>query len=491
MFKPPPLGVGMVYFPALEPFFEYGNELLDVLEIEPQTLWIRSQGIHRLNEPAFSRLERWPQRKLVHGVGMPVATTVDFDPQQFAPWGESIRRLEPPWVSEHLAFMRVPETSPSRFSEHSGFLLPALQCRETVDLAATKLGVLRQISGVPVAFENSPNYLRHQRGELYDGEFYASVATKADCGILLDLHNLWCNERNGRQTMHEVMQCLPLERVWEIHLAGGDFYNGYWLDAHSDLVPMPVIELCEEWLPKLPNLGAIIFEIMPDYVHAKNIAYQDLAAQLETMRTLWSRCRKSLAMVPTPANQVCAAPVVTSKVWTPLPSVPLQHWEQTLGSLVNGREVPHVLGSVTLAHDPGVQVLKSLVESFRAGTVTEGLTLSYRLLVLTLGDKATSRLMSEFWVENWPQPYALDEIQAFAGFLENRIVTGQLAVPHLQSVLAYELANAQTMQTGNDQWVRFDCEPLSLLSALSRGDAPKGLTAGCFDLHVTAEVNRP
>lgn len=486
MFRPPPLGVGMVYFPALEPFFEYGAGLLDVLEIEPQTLWTRSQGIHRLNEPVFSRLERWPQRKLVHGVGMPVATTVDFDPQQFAPWRESIRRLQSPWVSEHLAFMRVPGALPGSSSAHSGFLLPALQCSETVELAAAKLRVLRQVSGVPVAFENSPNYLRHQHGEMDDGEFYARVATKADCGILLDLHNLWCNEQNGRQTMREVMQCLPLERVWEIHLAGGDLYHGYWLDAHSDLVPMPVMELCEEWLPRLPNLGAIIFEIMPDYVHAKAMAYQDLAAQLETMRALWDRYRKPSAMTSAPANQICAA-AVASEPLTRLPSVHLQHWEQALGSLVNGREVPPALKNVALASDPGVQVLKSLVESFRAGTVAEGLTLSYRLLVLTLGDEATSRLMAEFWIENWPQPYALDEMQTFAGFLVNRIVTGQLVVPHLQNVLAYELAYAQTLQTGNEQWVRFDCEPLALLSALSRGDVPQGLTVGCFDLHVTAE----
>jgi uncharacterized protein len=47
------------------------------------------------------------------------------------------------------------------------------------------------------------------------------------------LHNLWCNQLNGRQQVLDVLAELPLDRVWEVHLAGGKEMDGLWLDAHS------------------------------------------------------------------------------------------------------------------------------------------------------------------------------------------------------------------------------------------------------------------
>lgn len=478
----------MVYFPEFETFFELEESKLDLLEVEPQTHWTRSGGSLTLNERSFSKLNHLRQRKLVHGVGMPLATTLAFDPQQFDPWRESIKRLQPPWLSEHLAFMRVPDPSQRLGSVHSGFLLPALQSRDMVALAAEQIRTLQHISGVPVAFETSPNYLRPQRGELVDGEFYARVAEQADCGILLDLHNLWCNERNGRQTMREVLRCLPIERVWEIHLAGGEQYNGYYLDAHSDLVPTQILDVCEEWMPKLPNLGALIFEIMPDYVHAKKLGHEDLAGQIEVMRALWFRHRHTSNgrdSVSLDNSFSVREPHYRRASISP-DRVQSHDWELALGSLVNRRAVPPGVPHFDLGTDPGVEVLASLVDSFRAGTLAEGLTLSYRLLVLTLGDEPTSELISEFWLENWPQPLASDEIDAFVNFLLDRIATARLTVPFLGNVLDYELAFARSVQTGTELWVHFDCEPLALLGSLSRGVAPKNLTHGQYEMYVSA-----
>ena len=92
---------------------------------------------------------------------------------------------------------------------------------------------MRRAAGVPVAFETGVNYLRPQPDEIPDGLFVRRVAEAADCGILLDLHNLLTNERNGRVPLRAVFDDIPHERVWEIHLAGGREYHGYWLDSHS------------------------------------------------------------------------------------------------------------------------------------------------------------------------------------------------------------------------------------------------------------------
>ena len=468
MFQPPPLGVGMVYFPALAPFYADCGGLLDVLEVEPQTLWHSGVAAHTLLEAAFASLLRSPQRKLVHGVGMPLAASVDPDARQFAPWRESIERLQAPWASEHLAFQRVPQAGGG--SAHSGFLLPPLQSQAVVHLAAQRIRALQQRSGVPIAFENGPNYLRPQPGELPDGTFYAQVAEQADCGMVLDLHNLWCNQRNGRQSMQAALQQLPLERVWEVHVAGGELHDGYWLDAHSGLVPPEVMAACAEWLPRLPNLGALVFEIMPDYVQARQIGWDLLAGQLEALQTLWR----------TRGSAVLAAAVTTFPPESPVALSPAA-WEQTLGALVNGR-TPEPPASA-LAQDPGVPVLRHLVESFRAGTLAEGLALSYRLLVLTLGDAATNALMAEFWRGHWPQPFVSDELQAFQAFVHAHSTARQVA--HLLQVLDYECRCVRAQQTGLEDWAPFDCDPLALLGALARGTLPPEPAQGAFELQIS------
>ena len=59
------------------------------------------------------------------------------------------------------------------------------------------------------------------------------IAEEADCGILLDLANLWANERNGRQRLLDVVASAARARRRRSHLAGGEAFGDYWMDAHS------------------------------------------------------------------------------------------------------------------------------------------------------------------------------------------------------------------------------------------------------------------
>src|SRR5207302_10786943 len=104
------------------------------------------------------------------------------------------------------------------------------------------------------------------RDELSDAQYFARVADAADCGILRDFHNLWVNQSNGRMRAADVLQAIPLDRVWEVHIAGGTHHNNYLLDAHSGAPPDEVWRMAESWIPRMPNLGALIFEISAEHV---------------------------------------------------------------------------------------------------------------------------------------------------------------------------------------------------------------------------------
>lgn len=467
----PALGVGMVYFPALEPLLEAGQDLLQVLEIEPQPYWLKQSGNippYRLDEKAFERICQWPQQKIVHGVGMPIASSLGLDEDQQEPFLQSIRQLQPAWVSEHLSFLRA---KGGEGTYPTGFLLPPVQSAATVKLAVQNIRRFKSLlGGLPFAFENGPNYLQPLRGELPDGEFLARIAEEADCGLLLDMHNLWCNHLNGRQSIGEVLASLPLERVWEIHLAGGDYYQGYWLDAHSGTVPDRLMEICFDWVPRMPNLRAIIFEIIPDYVMAKSISFDTLLAQLQTLQALWM-CRGG-------QGENRAAPGFGRMVEVdglPEPAA----WEHALGCLVNRHPPANALQAI-LAEDPGVGVLQHLVSSVRAGMLVDLLTLSYRLMVLHLGDEAVQTIMDEYWSQTFPEPFAAEEVLRFAAFIRRR----ELPVPHLTEVLAYEIAAIESLKNGKETIVGFSCPPLPLLEALGRGRLPGQLPVGRYEVVV-------
>jgi len=224
--------------------FRENNPDLAVLELEPETFWEKTHsagavgGVTYLpNAQAMARIAALPQHKLVHSVGFPVGGSVRQDSDYVTPLAGALIALAAPWVSEHLSFNAIQTESAV---EQIGFLLPPRQTRAGVNTAVSNIRHLVSQLPVPFAFETGVNYLQPQGEELPDGEFFAEIAEEADCGILLDLHNLWVNERNGRQSVGELIEQLPLDRVWEVHLAGGMMLGDYYIDSHSDSIPAPL-----------------------------------------------------------------------------------------------------------------------------------------------------------------------------------------------------------------------------------------------------------
>ena len=168
------------------------------------------------------------------------------------------------WVSEHLNFSRTGDLA-------AGFLLPPRQNDAGVEQAVRNLARLAEAVRRPVAIENPVNYLAPRADEIPDGEFIAAVCERADCGLLLDLHNVYTNARNGRQTTEAFLGSLPMERVWEVHVAGGFEHEGLWLDAHSGPVEPEVLELLGLLLPRLKNLQSVIFEVFPSFIDSMGL----------------------------------------------------------------------------------------------------------------------------------------------------------------------------------------------------------------------------
>lgn len=473
----PELGVGLVYWPSMGGLLDLVEQPLDVLEVEPQPFWFASGDEalpFQLDERSFDRLRSLPQPKLVHGIGMPVGGRVAPDDRHLEPFIESIHALGAPWVSEHLSFNRVRR---GRRDVDVGFLLPPLQSAEGVAVAVANIKALQAHLPVPFAFETGVSYLAPVPGEMSDGSFFAAVAHEADCGILLDLHNVWANERNGRQPVSELLDELPLERVIELHVAGGQEYHGYWVDAHSDLVPRSVMSLAHSVVARLPNLKAIIYEVMPEYVEANGITSEQISQQILELRQVWERRGRDVDRRPSEPRTARER----HRDDRSLPSV--EKWEQALGVAVTSTRVAEVGLLDDLRRDPGTEVLRGLIGAVRSGKVADTLTLTTRLLLLTLGQQRLQEVFEEFWDSVASEPMASDEAISFAKHITASSVG--TTVPYLSHVVDFELAAHQAVITGEPQSIAFCIDPKPLISALRAGQLPPTLDAGTFEVTVS------
>jgi uncharacterized protein (UPF0276 family) len=456
------LGAGVVYLPELEPLFRERPDVVSVLELEPQTLWryLPDREMPFVQDRAeLERIAALPQRKLVHGVGFPLGGSRAPDERHLAPLVEAIEVLGSPWASEHLGFNQFGDAI------NTGFLLPPLQTTAGAESAAASVAAVARRLPVPLSIETGVNYLQPQPGQLPDGAFVAAVAERADCGILLDLHNLWANQRNGRQTVKEFVAELPLERVTEVHVAGGLEHRGYWLDAHSGRIPEPLLELAGWVVPRLPALGAIVFELEASFVPA--LGLDGVAEEVEKLGRLWER-RGSVAAAPR------RAPAATPDA----PIAPIE-WEATLGALVVGRD-PGTALAAQLAGDGGVPVLRELVGNFRAGMIVDALRLTTRLLALSGGEALVPRLFAGFFAAAPPQLFASAEAEAFAAYVREHAPP----TPHLDEVLAYECASLRVLLHGAPEVIHFDHEPLAVLTPLAEGRLPVDPPPGDYVVEV-------
>ena len=455
----PQLGVGLVYWPALRRLFESGA--VSVLELEPQTLWekVHESGrwCYRPNTRLIDEVAALTQRRLLHGVGQPLGGSTT-DPVAHFPLLRAVAdQLRPAWVSEHLSFNRV--DADGRAVE-TGFLLPPQQSAAGVRVAAANVVRYRRELGRPVAFETGANYLQRADGELSDGSFFAAVAAAADCGILLDLHNLWCNELNGGPPVREVVAALPRDRVWEVHLAGGMELSGYWLDAHSGLVPEPLLDLAAGVIAELPNLGALNFEVLPE--HVDTLGVDAVHAQLERQNELWR-------LKPTRTVGVASVEPAATRV-TPADGAVVSAWERALLAAIND-----VGGTATeLTSDPGVAIYRQLIRDARTGSLTRTLRYTVTALLAGLGEQGTATLLDEYAAAVPPDSYPAVEADHFATFLGSRVEVLS-RVPWLDEVIAFEHALARATVYGVSSDVRWSVDPTALLAALADGRLPDAL----------------
>jgi uncharacterized protein (UPF0276 family) len=203
--------------------------------------------------------------------------SVDFNrTQRIQKTQKLLNGLSPVLVSDHLSCSVI-----ESFDLESN--IGTVYNPVSVDLTCANIRKLTQICGVPTKrflVEHIPAYYQFKDSSLTPEEFCLRVLEKAGCGFLLDLHNLYTDELNRKTDAIEFLNRIPVDSVVEIHLAGGSWSGGAYLDNHDQNLPERVFELLEIALRRFNPLW-INLEREGNFAHL-----EDVLEDLERIRSL-------------------------------------------------------------------------------------------------------------------------------------------------------------------------------------------------------------
>lgn len=141
-------------------------------------------------------------------------------------------------------------------------LLPPVLSQDAVGPMADGIRWLRDATGLEVLPENPPGHM--YVGDLHLLDFYARLADAADTGLLLDCAHLCIFQRQRGLDALTGLDAFPLDRVVEMHVAGGSLHSqdGFdWVEDDHTPDPLPdTWRIFEHVAARAPNLRAVVYE---------------------------------------------------------------------------------------------------------------------------------------------------------------------------------------------------------------------------------------
>lgn len=155
------------------------------------------------------------------------------------------RRLNAVRVSDHLAFVRSGELE-------SGHLLPPRRSGATLQVVLDNIARIQRKLPVPFVLENIATTFDWPDHEMSEVAFLSTILQESDCGLLVDVSNLFANACNVGVDADAFIDALPLERLFYVHVAGGVFKSGLYHDTHRHEVQRQSLEMLAALARRVP-----------------------------------------------------------------------------------------------------------------------------------------------------------------------------------------------------------------------------------------------
>jgi uncharacterized protein len=188
---------------------------------------------------------------VLHGVSLSIGSTDPLNLAYLDDLARLIARIGPAWVSDHLCW-----GSHGRRYAHD--LLPLPYTEEAIDHVVGRVRQVQDRLGRRILLENVSSYVAFRHSTMPEWAFISAIAERADCGILLDVNNVFVSAVNHGFRAEDYLAGLPADRIGQIHLAGHSDHGTHLLDTHDAPVRGEVWDLYRDAVRRFGALPTLV-----------------------------------------------------------------------------------------------------------------------------------------------------------------------------------------------------------------------------------------
>jgi uncharacterized protein (UPF0276 family) len=192
-----------------------------------------------------------------HFLDLNLAERQDMDAAWLTGTLEQLEAVGAAWICGDAGYWHL-----GRRERGHELLLPPIFSPSAAEEMAGAITALQDAVGKVVLPENPP--AAAFVGPLHLLDFFGRVVTQADCGLLLDAAHLAVYQMQQGLDPLTGLDDFPLDRIVEIHVAGGtvrDHQGLMWVEDDHGPQPLPETwAIVEHVLKHAPNLKAVLYE---------------------------------------------------------------------------------------------------------------------------------------------------------------------------------------------------------------------------------------
>jgi uncharacterized protein len=243
-----------------------------ILQHQPDVSWFEIISENYMDSRGRPRyvLEQIAERYAIvmHGVSLSIGSTDPLDFEYLQKLKALARAVNARWVSDHICWTGV-----AGLNAHD--LLPIPFTEATLRHVVERVRIVQDVLERPLVLENPSSYITFAQSTMSEWEFVTRLADDADCGLLLDVNNVFVSSFNHDLDPAAFIESLPHERIVQFHLAGHTHCGTHIVDTHDNPVIRAVWELYRlahrltggvstllEWDAKIPPFPVLHGEVL-------------------------------------------------------------------------------------------------------------------------------------------------------------------------------------------------------------------------------------
>ncbi len=242
----PYLGNGIGFRPELKSFIYLNRDKIDFVEIIAE---------HYIDVPDAKMKELEMLKKhftvIPHAINLSLGSKQGIKKDYVNKLKELIDFIAPPYWSEHISYTQA-------HGYDIGHLSPIIYNASFLNVMSENIHVVNQSIKYPLILENITYHVELPGKTYSDAEFLNLLCERTNCGLLLDITNLYINSKNFSFDPYIFLVNLDLKNVVQLHYVGYEMSTNQVIDTHSRKTQQELFELINYILTKHKPKGVLL-----------------------------------------------------------------------------------------------------------------------------------------------------------------------------------------------------------------------------------------